>query len=1014
MNDELSNCNTYEPSQAWKPDSLKDAFHYLKYAFVLFVVVFIILPSYTLAVVRMDILFQPWKPTSIIPEDGNTAAEYQSDYIQLPEVHSYQELESHDLFLEIHAQFLNDIQKLKELACKYVGNMYNKNMNSFYRKMDMPPNNIKDSLLLLYMDTRFYIHKMVWQLEGDKDNSLGESSQKNYIASILHLCLDSINLCSAGVHDRFSLSFLNLEASGSGLYGHIFKVRLKLFQRCIGLFMVERQQREDFDIPAGMEVHWVNGLYNIFCDKLALPTIQDKMAKDILNNDISADFLSMVPLFVNSLTILRDLSAEWSDQLRTTLQENQVTAWETGVISSPELIPNIAAIMDSKIFLLINDWLHTHGVNALDFASIIEEVGDGQFSLERYRENILAWVINHFCKSRASVFADISSDTMSNCHIGTIANIFFWVFKSSERMQVGQECTFNNNNHITLELSHLTSLDYFKDSDITYALLTQALEQTNRAEDITSFFMRQGFSKKLCKEYPMVMQELSNQITSKLVNNGSYFKTTLCNSVCAKLLCSDKIVSPDALGWLLDTSWLEPVLIELQQNEMDITQITQSLGCRHIHGFSKKNLKELLTPNDCQRLFQQACAQNQAKTASSLLLTGNCDELINCLGNDKESPLLFFVRRNFLPAVKYLLDIDDTDIHYKDPKGNTALNMAASKDHVECVKILVAKGAKVHDRNNNGYTPLHSAACAGSVECVKALLTVDCSKVNTKSDISGHTALHLACFSGSVDCIEELLAVDGINVNKIDDYGRTPLNYAAVLGQTECISILLTDNRVDAYKASRDRNTPLLSAITRGHLESMQLLLDIGKGKTVNVRGKRDMTPLGKAVTMDLVDFVEHLLRVDSIKVNRRNFEGNTALNAAAYLGRVKCMKKLLAVDGIKVNMSNSFGVTPLYIAAKHGHSECVELLLSSNRIKAQKLSHSGKSALMTSIKYKHQDCAIHIINYIYAKINVTKRYFRNLLTEAKKQELPKVVEILEQKECGRYMHRVMSDLRLW
>ncbi len=81
-----------------------------------------------------------------------------------------------------------------------------------------------------------------------------------------------------------------------------------------------------------------------------------------------------------------------------------------------------------------------------------------------------------------------------------------------------------------------------------------------------------------------------------------------------------------------------------------------------------------------------------------------------------------------------------TPVEAKSERGFTALNLAASGNHPEAVKILLAAKADVNAQNKrNGASALHIAADTGNHEVVKMLIEAK-ADVNLK-DLEGRTPL---------------------------------------------------------------------------------------------------------------------------------------------------------------------------------------------------------------------------------------------------------------------------------
>lgn len=62
------------------------------------------------------------------------------------------------------------------------------------------------------------------------------------------------------------------------------------------------------------------------------------------------------------------------------------------------------------------------------------------------------------------------------------------------------------------------------------------------------------------------------------------------------------------------------------------------------------------------------------------------------------------------------------DTNVSDENGQTPLHMAADKDSVDCIMILLKNGANINAADNEGTTPLHAAVIRGSVDVTKTLL----------------------------------------------------------------------------------------------------------------------------------------------------------------------------------------------------------------------------------------------------------------------------------------------------
>ncbi|WP_257263104.1 ankyrin repeat domain-containing protein [Endozoicomonas sp. ONNA2] len=793
----------------------------------------------------------------------------QDDYIEMPaSINNYQDLLYCEYFSAIKCQFLSDIEKLKCLAHSYVNGKYDKTIDIFYKNIDDPDGRFdSDKVLPLYRETRFHVHQMVKELE----NADTSAHQIAHITLILHDCLNDIQHCPAGIHTRFSNTFLHLKASQGGEDATLFKARQELFDQFILSFMFLQQRQGLVHIPSGNEVHWYNSFYNLYCEPLGLPSEADPEARTHLNDALVQRFLAAAPLSVNACTVLRKIVTEWSDQLRAALRKLGVSIWETDVIASTELTPDRTETLNSSVFRPVNCLLAKKAEEQLDLWALIDQAENACYRMDRYQEKLMAWVTNHFFGSSTKVFLAIAGGTDSQLYIGTINELFFWVFTHAPSLNAEQPCTFETDNHRTLVLPHLTSIDFSTWPEQTsYALLTQAMEQTHKAEDIAAFFSHQPSFEQLSKAPKPLVQALSNQLTDKLTCNNDEFTGRLCQCDCDQLVSSGiTTISPDTLCWLIDTPLLAPVLTILQQQGITISAVTLSLTIWQIAGFSEENIKNLLLPGDCKRLFRQAASKKMAVTMSHILLTGHCDEQAGLLNDRKESPLGLFARQGIISGLSYLLKLRGIKVNHKDFKGYTPLNRAASKGHANCVEALLRQvGIAINAKANNGYTPLHNAANNGHIDCVALLLNAPGIEIDGKSK-RNWSPLNLAAAKGHTKIVEKLLMYSDLQVNSKNENGFTPLLSAVYMGYSDCVSVLLSRADIDVNSTNFDGNTALILSIYKKHIECAKLLINDERTE-INMSNKVLHTAATKASQQGLTEIV-NLLEVDSRFKKRRN-----------------------------------------------------------------------------------------------------------------------------------------------
>ena len=892
-------------------------------------------------------LFQSWQPDPVLKQTTNEW----SSFIELPCVSSYQQLIDDPAFAEIQAQFLADIKELKLLAHAHVNDQYDKAVDAFHSMLKNPCPSLVDGLLRLYRETRFHVHQLVKQLR----DPLAQGN--DYIALILHECLNDIGFCPAGVHSRFATSILDLQASvATGLDGHLFKVRNDLFRSLIHSFMFQRQ-REGFAITYEAEVHWFNGLYNLHCQQLGLPVIDDPVADHRLGHHLRQRFSSAVELAVNACTVLRQLSDHWSERLESTLTGAGCSAWLTRPTRGDEPTAVAINLLNSKVFYPINSMMGTVAQHPLDLTSLMDDAGDDSFHLKRHKEKMLAWVAGHFFAEDTNVFAVISGTR----YIGTINQLYFWVFDSLQPLSIGGACVFANEQHTSLRLSHLRNIDFSTWPESTvFALLTQALEQTAEASEIAAFFLNPQANGQVGQLSDGLIQALSTLLTNKLEDYGEVFKHTLCQCLCDYFASSTTtVVLPQVISLLINTPLLSPMLARLGELSKDISPITSRLNSWQIAGSSALQSGQLM-PGDCQRLYRQALRLEQGQVIGDLLLTGHCDGLVHRVNRKNgRTALGILARHGIVDGVKYLLNLAGVGTNHRDYFGRTPLHLAVIHNQLPCVKALLeVPSIQVNSLSAEGFSPLNCAAALGLVDICKVLLKVPDIDIN-RGDNQNWTPLCNAATKGHVQIVKELMKAPGIHLNQGNHLGCSPLICASHCGNEDVVDELLSVPRVLVNKVNEYGSTALNSAAAKGHLPVVERLLK-APGIKVNLNDHDGWTPLNTAALMGYPDVVEALLDVPDILVNEANDLGFSPLHSACVRGYVAVVEKLLGTSGVGVNQvcqdGGTSGVvvnqvckdgcTALHLAAQQGHVSVVKALLRAQGVNVNLKSHDGWTPL--------------------------------------------------------------------
>ncbi|XP_075227016.1 ankyrin repeat domain 61 water witch [Lycorma delicatula] len=210
--------------------------------------------------------------------------------------------------------------------------------------------------------------------------------------------------------------------------------------------------------------------------------------------------------------------------------------------------------------------------------------------------------------------------------------------------------------------------------------------------------------------------------------------------------------------------------------DLNYTLITEGFSAIHLSSFSgcAKCIKWLIS---------KGCDVNHTPDTHTPLhcaVWGNTPDTVRLLLNSgakvSDTVIHYAVRANAVECLQMLLD-RGVDVNTIDACGTAPLHIAADRRMSQCMKMLL-NNSKLDPNiatRDKQMTALHYAAEGGYVECVQMLLSrgADCTKKNKK----GQVPLHLAAKSQSVDCIEALLKAKS-PIDAQDNDNRTPLHAA--------------------------------------------------------------------------------------------------------------------------------------------------------------------------------------------------------------------------------------------
>ncbi|PRW56241.1 ankyrin domain isoform A [Chlorella sorokiniana] len=115
----------------------------------------------------------------------------------------------------------------------------------------------------------------------------------------------------------------------------------------------------------------------------------------------------------------------------------------------------------------------------------------------------------------------------------------------------------------------------------------------------------------------------------------------------------------------------------------------------------------------------------------------------------------------------------DVSIDTRGEDSDTAIHLAALYGHSECVRVLLAAGARADVADADGALPLHDAAAGGYVDICTMLLDAVGPSTIDRGDSEGDTPLHNAARGGH-DAVVQLLLERGADATLQNDEFKTP------------------------------------------------------------------------------------------------------------------------------------------------------------------------------------------------------------------------------------------------
>lgn len=162
-------------------------------------------------------------------------------------------------------------------------------------------------------------------------------------------------------------------------------------------------------------------------------------------------------------------------------------------------------------------------------------------------------------------------------------------------------------------------------------------------------------------------------------------------------------------------------------------------------------------------------------------------------------------------------------------RNATPVLAATQGNHVDVVRLLIARGANVNAQDEQRDSAFLLASASGYTDIVQATLAAGADLASTNR--YGGTALIPACHYGHVETVRLLLTTD-IAVDHVNDLGWTALLETIILGDgglahAEIVRMLIAA-KADVNLGEAKGKTPLQHAVARKQVRVAELLRAAG------------------------------------------------------------------------------------------------------------------------------------------------------------------------------------------
>lgn len=220
-----------------------------------------------------------------------------------------------------------------------------------------------------------------------------------------------------------------------------------------------------------------------------------------------------------------------------------------------------------------------------------------------------------------------------------------------------------------------------------------------------------------------------------------------------------------------------------------------------------------------------SCSEGDETTLNQILMKLEAHIDTGDMSRGGKTALILAAEKNHIGCMRLLL-ANGANINEKNEKQSSALLIAAYNGHLPSVQFLVQQGADVSMANVDGYCPTLIAAKFGKSSCLRYLIDEGCNP-NTTNMQNGTCAVLYAAIGGHYECLCTLLRQDGVDINASDGNGMTALMATVLGGHFDCADLLVRSG-ADVFSRSNDGKTVGHYATEMADTAVLEMLLKHG------------------------------------------------------------------------------------------------------------------------------------------------------------------------------------------